>query len=218
MCFLEEDARGVKQPHDDPLVIMVMTEGFNTRRVLVDNGSLADIIYLSTFQQLKVDQKRLRPFDSPLVSFSGDKVYPKGIVALTVTADSHPFQVTNRHNFLVVDSPLSYNVIIGRPTLNRWKAATSTYCLKVKFPIEQGVGEIKGNQVLARECYQAVLASKENYTWTIEEKTLEIIEKLETIELVEGSPEKTTQIGMNLNPETREEIISFLKDNLDVFA
>ena len=218
MCFSEEDARGVKQPHDDPLVIMVMTEGFNTRRVLVDNGSLADIIYLSTFQQLKVDQKRLRPFDSPLVSFSGDKVYPKGIVALTVTADSHPFQVTNRHNFLVVDSPLSYNVIIGRPTLNRWKAATSTYCLKVKFPIEQGVGEIKGNQVLARECYQAVLASKENYTWTIEEKTLEIIEKLETIELVEGSPEKMTQIGTNLNPETREEIISFLKDNLDVFA
>ena len=119
MCFSEEDARGVKQPHDDPLVIMVMIEGFNTRRVLVDNGSLADIIYLSAFQQLKVDQKRLRPFDSPLVSFSRDKVYPKGIVMLTVTAGSHPFQVTNRHNFLVVDSPSSYNVIIGRPTLNR---------------------------------------------------------------------------------------------------
>ena len=78
MCFLEEDARGVKQPHDDPLVIMVMIEGFNTRRVLVDNGSLVDIIYLFAFQQLKVDQKRLRPFNSPLVSFSGDKVYLRG--------------------------------------------------------------------------------------------------------------------------------------------
>ena len=164
MCFSEEDARGVKQPHDDPLVIMVMIEGFNARRVLVDNGSSANIIYLFAFQQLKVDQKRLRPFDSPLISFSGDKVYPKGIVTLTVTAGSHPFQVTNRHNFLVVDSPSSYNVIIGRPTLNRWKAATFTYCLKVKFPTEQGVGEIKGDQVLARECYQVVLASKENHT------------------------------------------------------
>ena len=67
MYFLEEDARGVKQPYDDPLVIMVMIEGFNTRRVLVDNGSSANIIYLSTFQQLKVDPKRLRPFESPLV-------------------------------------------------------------------------------------------------------------------------------------------------------
>ena len=87
-------------------------------------------------------------------------MYPRGIVTLTVTANSHPFQVTSKHNFLVVDSPSSYNVIIGRPTLNRWKATTSTYCLKVKFPTKQGVGEIKGDQVLARECYQAVLVSK----------------------------------------------------------
>ena len=91
MCFSEEDLKGVKQPHDDPLVIVVMIEGFNTRRVLVDNGNSANIIYLSAFQQLKVDQKRLRPFDSPLVSFSGDKVYPKGIVMLTITVGSHPF-------------------------------------------------------------------------------------------------------------------------------
>ena len=54
--------------------------------------------------------------------------------------------------------------------------------MKVKFPTEQGVGEIKGDQVFARECYQAVLASKENHTWIIKEKTPEIVEKLETIE------------------------------------
>ena len=76
ILFSEEDDRGVKQPYDDLLVIMLMIEGFKTRRVLVDNGSLADIIYLSAFQQLKVDSKRFRPFKSPLVSFSGDKVYP----------------------------------------------------------------------------------------------------------------------------------------------
>ena len=46
ILFLEEDARGVKQPHDDPLVIMLMIEGFNTKRVLIDNGNSADIIYL----------------------------------------------------------------------------------------------------------------------------------------------------------------------------
>ena len=118
----------------------------------------------------------------------------------------------------MVDSPTSYNVIIGRPTLNHWKAATSTYCLKVKFPIEQGVSEIKGDQVLARECYQAVLASKENHTWKIEEKTPKIVEKLEMIVLVEGSLAKTTQVGTNISPRTREGIINFLKDNLDVFA
>ena len=80
----------MKQPYDDPLVIMLMIEGFNTRRVLVDNGSSTDIIYLPAFQQLKVDPKRLRPFKSPLISFSGDKVYPWGIVTLAVTVGSYP--------------------------------------------------------------------------------------------------------------------------------
>ena len=90
MHFSKEDAKGVKYPHDDPLVIMLMIEGFNTRRVLVDNGSSADTIYLSTFQQLNVDSKRLRPFESPLISFSGDKVYSQGIVMLIVTVGLYP--------------------------------------------------------------------------------------------------------------------------------
>ena len=53
--FSEEDAREVKQPHDDPLVIILTIEGFNTRRILVDNSSSADIIYFFAFQQLKLD-------------------------------------------------------------------------------------------------------------------------------------------------------------------
>ena len=72
--------------------------------------------------------------------------------------------------------------------------------------------------MLAQECYQEVLVSKENHTWMIEEKTPEIAEKLETVELVEGDPTKTTQVGTSLNLQTKEEIISFLKDNLDMFA
>ena len=52
----------------------------------------------------------------------------------------------------------------------------------------------------------------------IEEKTPEIAEKLEMVELVEGDPTKTTQVGTSLNLQTKKEIISFLKDNLDVFT
>ena len=133
----------MKQSHDDPLVIMLMIEGFNTRRILVDNYSSTDIIYLSAFQQLKVSLERLHPFDSPFVSFSGDKVYPKSIVTLTVTVEVYPKQLTCQLDFIVVDYPSSYNVIIGRLTLNHWKAAISTYCLKVKFPTENDVGEVK---------------------------------------------------------------------------
>ena len=218
ISFNETNARGVRQPHNGPLVIMLTIEGFNTKRILVDNDSFADIIYLPAFQQLKLDPKRLRPFDSPLVNFSGDRVYPRGIVTLTVIMETYPAQLTRQLDFLVMDCPSSYNVIIERPTLNKWKAATSTYCLKVKFPTDNGVGEVKGDQVLARECYQAILAAKENHTWVIEEKDKDKMEALETVELVNGQAIKTTRIGTTLSPGLRTKLIQFLKENLDVFA
>ena len=218
MFFSEEDAREVKQPHDDPLDIILTIEGFNTRRILIDNSSSADIIYFSAFQQLKLDLGQLRPFDSPLVNFSGDRVYPKGIVTLTVTVGAYLRQLTHQLDFLVVECPLSYNVIIKRPTLNCWKAAMSTYCLKVKFSTENGVGEVKEDQVLARECYQAVLAAKENHTWMIEEKEEDKVEALKIVELVEGETVRTTRIGMALSFEMRARLVQFFKENLDVFA
>ena len=102
--------------------------------------------------------------------------------------------------------------------LNKWKAATSTYCLKVKFPTDNGIGEVKGDQVLPRECYQAVLAAKENHTWMIEEKDKDKVEALEVVELIEGQVTKTTRIGMTLSSEMRAKLVQFLKENLDVFA
>ena len=218
MSFNEADARGVKQSHNDPLVIMLNIEGFNTKRILVDNGSSADIIYLPAFQQLKLDPKRLCLFESPFVSFNGDRVYPRGIVTLTVTVGAQPRQLTCQLDFLVVYCPSSYNVIIGRPTLNRWKAVMSTYCLKVKFPTHNGVGEVRGDQILARECYQAILTAKENHTWVIEEEGENKVEALETVTPVEDGITKTTRIGTTLSPEMRTRLIQFLKENLDVFT
>ena len=139
-------------------------------------------------------------------------------MTLTVTVGMYLKQLTRQLDFLVVDCPSSYNVIIGRPTLNKWKSAISTYCLKVKFPTENGVGEVRGDQVLARECYQAVLAAKENHTWTIKEKEENTIEALEEVELMEGKTTKTTRIGMTLSPEMKSMLVQFLKENLNVFA
>ena len=58
---------------------------------------------------------------------------------------------------MVVDCSSAYNAILGRLTLNSWKAVTSTYHLMIKFPMEYGVGEVQGDQVTARKCYIAML-------------------------------------------------------------
>ena len=174
--FSEEDAREVKQPHDDPVVIMLMIEGFNTRRILVDNDSSVDIIYLSAFQQLKVAPERLHPFDSLLVSFNGDKVYPKGIVTLTVTVRAYPKQFDSSAG--LPSGRLSLILQCDHREANTQSLERSDIHLlsQGKIPMENGVGEVKEDQVLARECYQALLATKENHMWMIEEKEKEKVE------------------------------------------
>ncbi|XP_065629979.1 uncharacterized protein LOC136067698 [Quercus suber] len=140
ITFTDEDAERVHHPHDDAIVITLLIADYKTRRVLIDNGSSADILYYPAFQQMRLGRDLLRPTSSPLVGFGGMKVQSVGSVSLPVTVGAYPQQVTKEVNFLVVDCSSSYNAIIGRPTLNRWKAITSTYHLLVKFPTEHGIG------------------------------------------------------------------------------
>ena len=78
---------------------------------------------------MKLDKKRIKPFTSPLVSFTGDKIIPRGIVTLIVTARNYPAQIIKEINFLIVNCPITYNIILGRPALNMLRVATSTYYL-----------------------------------------------------------------------------------------
>uniref|UniRef100_A0A2N9F5L1 RNase H type-1 domain-containing protein n=1 Tax=Fagus sylvatica TaxID=28930 RepID=A0A2N9F5L1_FAGSY len=165
-----------------------------------------------------------QPHDDALVitvNIAGDKVCPVGIVTLPITVGTHPKTVSKTVDFLVVNCPSAYNAIIGRPTLNRLQAVTSTYHLLLKFPTEHGIGEVRGDQVAARECYLVSLGSGGlNQTMTIEEQKILVkpSEELDTIELEEGRPKRTTKIGTNLPPKVKESLVQFLKDNKDVFA
>ena len=139
----------------------------------MDNRSLADILYYPAFQQMRIGRDQLRPVNSPLVGFGGMKVQPVGTISLPVVVGTYLQQITKNVNFLVVDCSSSYNAIIGRPTLNSWKAITSTYHLSIKFPMEHGVGQVQGDQLAARECYLAMLAMDEQVqTMNIEEKRI----------------------------------------------
>ena len=68
---------------------------------------------MTAFQQMKLNPKHLRPFRSPLVSFSGDYVVPKGIISPLIIAGTYLAKVTKEVDFLIVDCSSSYNVILG---------------------------------------------------------------------------------------------------------
>jgi hypothetical protein len=137
-------------PHDDALVVTMMIGNYNIHRILVDNGSSADILFLPAFEKMKIEQKRVTPAHTPLVGFTGEKVLQVGTISLPLTAGSAPREKTVMTNFLVVDRSSAYNAIVGRPTLNKLMAVTSTYHLKMKFPTKHGTGIVKGNQRQAR--------------------------------------------------------------------
>ncbi|KAL5564821.1 hypothetical protein UlMin_027985 [Ulmus minor] len=98
---------------------------------------------------------KVEPIASSLSGFIGDSISSKGILNLPVELGSSPCQHIQDVDFVLVDCPSSYNAIIGRPTLNRILAVTSTYHLLVKFPTVRGIGILRGDQIESREIYEA---------------------------------------------------------------
>ena len=125
-----------------------------------------------------------------------------GTITLPVVVGAYPQQITKEVNFLVVDYSSSYNAIIGRPTLNSWKAVTSTYHLLVKFLTEYKVGQAQRDQLAVRECYLAMLFS-------IEERRVIVkpTEVLEDIPLNENNPEKYTKVGASMEDKMKQDLV-----------
>ncbi|XP_059435448.1 uncharacterized protein LOC132168473 [Corylus avellana] len=224
LSFTKEDAKRVMMPHDDALVVIVTMANHLLHRILVDNGSSADILYWPVFKQIGIDCSRITPFGSPLVGFAGEQVQPIGIISLPVTAGTTPRQSTVMVDFLVVDRPFAYNAIISWPALNKLKAVTSTYHLKMKFPIEEGVEKVKGDQTAVRKCYitfpKKPLEATPLMVSTVQSRNegKPKGEPAETLEDVVVAKCKVVKVGSQLFLDIRESLVTFLKANLEVFA
>ena len=160
ITFSDSDLEGCQHPHDDPLVIRAVVVNKTIHRVLVDNGSLADIIFVSAFDRMGIGKKRLELVSTHLRGFSGEKVLPLGSIQLVLTLGDPPCQATMAVRFLIVDAPSAYNILLGRPSLNVIKAIPSAYHMMIKFPTTGGVGMVRGDQRMARECYSASMKQK----------------------------------------------------------
>ncbi|GAV62507.1 hypothetical protein CFOL_v3_06030, partial [Cephalotus follicularis] len=122
ISFSEADYEGVRLPHDDPVVVTLLVELFTMKRILIDSGSSADILYKHAFDQLRIPADKLKPVKTPLVGFAGETIHPLGSINLSVVAGTAPRQTQVEMTFLVVDTPSPYNAIVGRPGLNLLEA------------------------------------------------------------------------------------------------
>ena len=156
--FSDEDKIGTIQPHDDALVVTLRIVGYDVKRVLVDQGSAVEIMYPDLYKGLNLKPEDLTIYDSPLVSFEGKRVIPKGHIRLPIQTDSEIVEV----DFNVVDSYSPYTVIVARPWLHALGAVSSTLHQKVKYPSHNQVKEIVGSQSMARQCMVAAILHRPN--------------------------------------------------------
>ena len=145
ITFSDSDMEGCQHPHDNPLVIRVVMANKIVHRVLVDNRSLADIIFASAFDKMGIGREKLELVNAHLRGFFGERVLPLGSIQLVLTLEDPPCQTTSTVRFLLVDAPSAYNMLLGRPSLNAMRAIPSTYHLVIKFPTSNGVGVVRGD-------------------------------------------------------------------------
>ena len=225
ITFSDSYMEGCQHPHDDPLVVRAVVANKTVHRVLIDNGSSADIIFASTFDKMGIGREKLEPVNTHLRGFSGEKVLPLGSIQLVLTLGDPPCQATTTARFLIVDALSSYNMLLGRPSLNALKAILSAYHMMIKFPTVNGVGMVRGDQRVAREFYSASMKQKTIDNIYLDELDMrdkvltrpEPSEELEPV-LLDDNPEHHAYIGSKLAEDLKNLLIHFLRQNKDVFA
>ena len=146
MGFLDEDKVGTIQPHDDALVVTFRIGGYDVKRVPINQGSAIEIMYPDLYKGLNLRSEDITAYDSPLVSFEGKTLIPKGQIKLPIQIDLEIVEV----DFIVVDSYSPYTAIVAKPWLHTLGAVSSTLHQKVKYPSHGQVKEIVGSQSMAR--------------------------------------------------------------------
>ena len=145
--FSDEGKMGTIQPHDYALLVTLRIGGYDVKIVMVDQGSSAKIMYSDLYRGLNLKLKNLTAYDSPLVSFDGKVVIPRGQIRLPIQASSEVVKV----DLIVVDAYFPYMAIVARSWLHALGPVSSTLHLKVKYPSWDRIEELVRSQSMARQ-------------------------------------------------------------------
>ncbi|GKU89656.1 hypothetical protein SLEP1_g3769 [Rubroshorea leprosula] len=234
----------VMMPHADPFMATVHIGNHNVNKVFIDIGSSPDILYWSCFQKMQLNPSLLQKYEGPIYGFDNQPVPVEGVITIPIYVGSKPCFRMASVSFLVVKMESAFNAILGRATLCELKVAIFQPHLYMKFPTPQGLGVLKGNQKMARACYQDTFkkvelvvapTSSENHRPTqLDQQTMSIsdiehrpkgveqkvepVEPVETVPLNPDVPKRIVKIGTKLTEEERAELLEFLRVNQDVFA
>ncbi|XP_016165071.1 uncharacterized protein LOC107607657 [Arachis ipaensis] len=222
---------------DDPVVISIQLGDLIVRKVLLDPGSSADVLFFATFQKMKLITHILQTYSGDLVGFSGERVPVLGSVWLQTILGEQPLTKTQDIQYLVFDCFSPYNLILGRPFLNRFAAIVSTLHLCIKFPVQDNiVATVHGDLHEARQCYNISLKlikrssqARVNSIQSGQPMLTELDLRADfedrptpnkdlTKVILSEDPTKFTFIGTSINNDEKQKLINCLRQNADLFA
>jgi hypothetical protein len=223
ITFTEADIKLTSFLHTDAMVITAHIDKWNVTRVLVDNGSQAEILFLPTFEQMGFNTKQLKEASKPKIELVGSISLP---VSFGTLANAHNEYIT----FDMVDMSYPYNAIFRRCLLNTFEAALHSLYLCLKIPTTQGVISVHGSQKDTRNIEQGFAPGHKNVNCLHDEKVEDRnnmtnrqsegsfgsrpIDPECEIKIVPLDPrvlDKMVTISQDLTPSEEEELLLFLE-------
>ena len=196
----------------------------------MDQGSLADVMFWSTFNKLQLSPDQLRPYIGCMYEFFGDQVEVRGYIELRTTFTDGVASRTENIRYLVVNAPSAYNILLSKPALNRLRVVASTRHMEIKLPSLRGIViTIKSDQKEAKKCYKNSLKTKRGvFTVTTRAPGEEGVACAEIArerrpELARDILEKEIggrifKLGKSLGQGTQNQIAKVIARHLDAFA
>jgi hypothetical protein len=213
-------------------------------RVLVDNGSSADILTWQCFSVMGLKKEDLKKAEHPLYGFGNKRIEALGKIDVNVTFGQDATMRTEVITFNVVDFVYPYNGIFGRNTINKFATVIHQGYLLMKIPTAAGVISVYGSQEEARraerntsvhnrqihvinedEGNEVVVAEEQRAEAQMrqsmkgaEAERIKAVDVTKTVPLCADVPSITVMIGTEVSAEDEGKLLQFLRNNQDVFA
>ncbi|GMN60826.1 hypothetical protein TIFTF001_029922 [Ficus carica] len=135
ISFHENEPTILCRPHDDALVTSLLIDNCQVIRILVDNGSSTNIMFLATLEEMEISKDRIQKSSTTLVGFNGKSTTAVRKIQLLVFVVGENRLTT----FLIMDCPSAYNIILKQPWIHSMKAVPSTYLQVIHFSTRRGI-------------------------------------------------------------------------------
>ncbi|GJV99658.1 reverse transcriptase domain-containing protein [Tanacetum coccineum] len=198
---------------EGPMMIEAEIGGHFIHRIYVDGGSASEILYEHCFNRLCSEVKnQMVPATAPLISFSGEIIWPMGQILLPVKIGDAEHFTSTWMNFVIVISLSLYNGIIGRPGVRKIQAVPSTAHGMLKFPVHRGILTLQSSKIIPLE--YTMVSEPEAQPFGI----IQAAEERIKVAIHQEYPEQTIAIGSTLTEAGRKALCDLLRRSLDVFS